>query len=262
MNGIEHNNLQKILKERNHRPYSLPEWPWVTTQRWENVLFLHWQFSPNVLKPHIPKQLQLDLYDAAAWIGIVFFQVKGMRLRSMPALPRLSSFLQLNVRTYVTYNGLPGVYFFSLDVDSKFACLLAKTIYSLPFRRADVKLDRQGDYMNMVYARKKGSFAGEMSCSYAPVSAVFQAQINTFDHWLLERYCLWNIRKNDLWRTDIHHTKWNFQKAEVILHSHSMAGYLHRKSFLDHPLVHYAAMKQALFWLPVKEESLFFEKRY
>ena len=254
MNITEYNSPQKILTKQEHRPYPLPDLPWVSTQRWEDVLFLHWPVSPDVLTPHIPQNLQLDLYEGTAWIGIVFFQVKGMRLRSMPALPWLSSYLQLNVRTYVTCNGLPGVYFFSLNVDSKFACLMAKTVYSLPFRRANMKMDKQGDYINMVSVRKKGQFPEELSCSYTPVSSVFQAQINTFDHWLLERYCLWNIKNNHLYRTDIHHTKWNFQKVEVMIRSNSMVGFEHRICFQDHPVVHYAAMKQALFWLPVKEE--------
>ena len=120
-----------------------------------------------------------------------------MRPRTMPAMPWISSYLQLNVRTYVTYHGMPGVYFFRLDVDSRLACLLAKTVYSLPFRKANMKVDKEGDYINMVSTRRKGRFTEGLSCSYAPVSSVFHAQINTFDHWLLERYCLWNIKKGN-----------------------------------------------------------------
>lgn len=254
MNSIEYTSPEKIVTKRNHRPYPLSDLPWASTQRWEDVLFLHWQVSPHVLSPHIPQKLQLDLYDGAAWVGIVFFRVKGMRLRSMPALPWINSYLQLNVRTYVTYKGMRGVYFFSLDVDSNLACLLAKMVYSLPFRRANMKMDKQGDYINMVSVRKKGQFPEEISCSYTPVSSVFQAQINTFDYWLLERYCLWNIKKNHLYRTDIHHTKWNFQKGEVMIRSNSMMSFERSICLQNHPVVHYAAMKQALFWLPVKEE--------
>lgn len=254
MKIIEYNSPKKILTEQEHRPYPLPNLPWVSTQRWENVLFLHWPVLPKVLAPYIPHKLQLDLYDGAAWLGFVYFLVRGMRPRIMPALPCISSYLQLNVRTYVTYKGKPGVYFFNLDVDSKLACLLAGTVYSLPFRKAKMKMDKQGDYINMVSMWTNGVFTEEMSCSYAPVSSVFQAQINTLDYWLLERYCLWNIREEKIVRTDIHHTKWCLQRAEAILHSNSLAQFLPRTLFEVHPFVHYAASKQALFWLPVKEE--------
>lgn len=250
----ESTSPQKIIAEQQHRPYPLPDLPWASTQRWEDVLFLHWPVSPEALALYIPQQLQLDLYEGAAWLGIVFFQVKGMRPHFMPALPWISSYLQLNVRTYVTYNGCPGVYFLSLDVNSTLACILAKTAYSLPFRKTNMRMDKQDDSIHIVSKWKKESLAEELSCSYTPVSSVFHPKINSLDDWLLERYCLWNLRQGKVFRTDIHHTKWNLQKADATIHSNSIAHVLPRAAFQDHPMIHYSALKQALFWLPVNEE--------
>lgn len=255
MQIIEHKNLKKILMEQEHRPYQLPDSPWVSTQKWEDVLFLHWPVSPKELRPHIPPCLHLDLYDDAAWLGIVFFQVKGMRPRALPSVPCISSYLQLNVRTYTTYMGKPGIYFISLDVNSRLASILARAVYSLPFRAANMKIDKQGNEINMVSVMDHSYRKEGFSCGFTPVSPAFYAKVDSFDYWLLERYCLWSLKRGNLFRTDIHHTKWSLQKAEVIIRSNSMASFLPRKSFLDDPIVHYSALKHALFWLPVREET-------
>ncbi|MBB6443954.1 YqjF family protein [Bacillus benzoevorans] len=253
MNFVEYYNPQEIIKITEHRPNPLPDLPWVSTQRWEDVLFLHWPVSPDLLTPHLPQSLQLDLYDGTAWIGMVFFQVKGMRPRLLPAVPFISSYLQLNVRTYVTYKGRSGVYFFRLTVDSILACFLAKTWYSLPFMMAEIKMDSQGDDIHMVSKRKIGKFEERMSCSYTPEASVFHTQMNTLDHWLFERYCSWNMRQGTLLRIDIHHTKWNLQKAAAVIRSNTVTDFLTAKISQNNPIVHYSSAKQALFWPPVKE---------
>ena len=78
------------------------------TQRWGEVLFLHWAVEPSVLQPHVP--LELELFDGRAWLGVVAFEMTRNRLFGLP-LPRV---LEVNVRTYVK----GGVYFLSLDASS------------------------------------------------------------------------------------------------------------------------------------------------
>ncbi len=94
--------------------------PWLLTQQWHDVVFLHWPIQPHELQQHMPKELKLDLYEDTAWLGIVLFKVKGNRFRFMPPIPKMNSFLQLNVRTYVTCRERKGIYFFSSDVSSTF----------------------------------------------------------------------------------------------------------------------------------------------
>nr|WP_295969965.1 DUF2071 domain-containing protein [uncultured Bacillus sp.] len=253
MKRLESNEPKYIITTVEHRPNPLPDTPWSSTQRWKDVLFLHWPVSAEWLQPHIVPGLQLDLFDGTAWIGLVFFQVHGMRPRFMPPIPYLSSYLQLNVRTYVTNKDKPGVYFFNLDVNSGLAAFLARVVYSLPFRKAEMKQCQQGDFVDITSVKKNMQVEERLSCSYTPVSSLYCARRNTLDYWLLERYCLWNIKQGELFRTDIHHTQWNLQQAEVILLFNTMAHFLPSFIFDCHPLVHYSSAKQALFWLPVKE---------
>src|SRR4051794_11874927 len=102
------------LAERAHRPWPVPEAPWVMGQTWEDLLFAHWPLPVDVLRPHLPDALPIDTYDGHAWLGITPFEVLGLRVRGTPPIPRLSRFPELNVRTYTTLGGKPGIWFFSL----------------------------------------------------------------------------------------------------------------------------------------------------
>src|SRR4051812_5845616 len=104
-----------ILKHTGHRPWPLPSGPWVMKQVWEELLFAHWPVSPEIIRPFIPGGINLDTYNDQAWLGIVPFRMSGVRPRLLPAVPWLSAFPELNVRTYVTVDNKPGVLFLSLE---------------------------------------------------------------------------------------------------------------------------------------------------
>ena len=103
--------MQDILKSTGHRPTPLPKRHWAATQRWNDLLFAHWPIAPEAMRPLVPPELSLDLFDGLAWIAVTPFHMSGVRARWLPLLPGLSAFPELNVRTYVTYGGKAGVYF-------------------------------------------------------------------------------------------------------------------------------------------------------
>ena len=110
--------MHRALTEIAHRPWPIPPGPWIMAQSWHNLLFAHWPIDAarlRTLRPLIPAALEIDTFDGEAWIGVVPFRMSGVRLRGTPALPTLSAFPELNVRTYVKRDGKPGVWFFSLD---------------------------------------------------------------------------------------------------------------------------------------------------
>ena len=94
-----------------HRPWPLPRSPWLMTQSWHNLLFAHWPVDAQLLRAKVPAGLPLDLYDGQAWIGVVPFRMTNVAPRFVPSIPFISEFAELNVRTYVTVGGKPGVYF-------------------------------------------------------------------------------------------------------------------------------------------------------
>ena len=87
-------------------------------QKWHDLLFAHWPRAPDKIRPLVPQELELDLRDGSAWFAVAPFWMSGIRARLAPPLPFFSKFCELNVRTYVRYKGVPGVYFFSLDAAS------------------------------------------------------------------------------------------------------------------------------------------------
>ena len=97
----------------------------------------------NMLRPLIPDPLAIDTYDGLAWIGITPFTMWGVRPAFTPPLPSLSEFHELNVRTYVHLDGVPGVWFFSLDANNAVAALGARVAFHLPYFNARMSLERR-----------------------------------------------------------------------------------------------------------------------
>src|SRR5215208_3559497 len=112
-----------------HRPWPPPQQPWVLAMHWHDLLFMHWPIESATIRRHIPATLTIDTFDGMAWIGVVPFRMQGVRPRLVPALPGLSAFPELNVRTYVSAAGKPGVWFFSLDAGNPLAVEAARDVF-------------------------------------------------------------------------------------------------------------------------------------
>ena len=122
-------------------------------QNWGKLLFMHWAIDAELLRPLIPSQLSIDTFDGHAWIGVVPFTMWGIRASFLPAIPGTSAFHELNVRTYVHFNGVPGVWFFSLDAANSLAVWGARTFYHLPYFNAEMSLEQEGKTIN--YSSKR-----------------------------------------------------------------------------------------------------------
>ena len=105
---------------------------WSVAMCWRNLLLAHWPVRAHVLRPLIPAPLEIETFDGWAWIGIVPFHLT-IRYRFMPFG---LSFPEVNVRTYVRCGNESGVWFLSLDADSRLAVAVARHQYALPYHRA------------------------------------------------------------------------------------------------------------------------------
>ena len=133
-----------ILFATAHRPWPAPMAPWIMTQRWNDLLFLHYALAPELIRPLVPDVLTLDTYQQRAWVSVTPFWINHLRPPGIPSLPWLSHFAEINVRTYVTRDGKPGVYFFSLDASHLSAVWGARVFYRLPYWQAAMKLKGRG----------------------------------------------------------------------------------------------------------------------
>lgn len=222
-------------------------------QEWHDVLFLHWPVFPNDVREHIPPELELDLYNDMAWIGLVFFRVKGNRLRFIPPIPGIKSFLELNIRTYVTYKGRVGVHFFNLDASNSLIVKITTFGNFLPYRDAQIDLTRRGDIFTVRSRCEEGQAVPETFITmFEPKPGLIES--DQFERWLTERYHLWTKVSDRLFRTDISHSPWVLQKVAGKIHENTMASFIKRDCLKGQPIAYYSKWKKAHFFLPVIEK--------
>ncbi len=225
--------------------------PWVMTQRWNDLLFLHYAVSPGLLRPLIPDVLELDTYQGSAWVSITPFWISHLRPPGVPSLPWISHLSEINVRSYVTYEGRPGVYFFSLDASNLSAVWGARVFYRLPYWQASMKVEGRGEAMLRYRSqRAHGPKPAELRLSYGPVSRAFRTHSGSLPHFLSERYCLYSYNRKRLYRGEIHHLPWELQEATVELELNTMAqtAGLHLPSEAD--VAYFSRELKVLFWPP------------
>ncbi len=223
--------------------------PWVMRQTWWDLLFAHWPIPSSRLRPFVPGQLPLDLHDGWAWVGVVPFAMTDVAPRGMPAVPWLSAFAELNVRTYVSLGGRAGVYFFSLDAERLAAVAAARALFGLPYFHARMSIER-GDRIQYRSRRRNGD--AEFVASYGPGGATFVAGPGTLDHFLTERYCLYTVNGGRVSRLDIRHAPWRLQPAVAEIQRNSMldaAGIIQPQTA---PVLHYAARQQMVAYWPAR----------
>lgn len=200
-------------------------------QTWEKLLFLHWSVPSEVLRPHLPEGLRVDTFQDRAWIGITPFTMRDVRPPLLPAIPRVSETHELNVRTYVHWNGVPGVWFFSLDASNPLAVAGARLAYHLPYYQARMK--RAGAVEKSAFGRDEtlhfsstrshpGAPAAHFEASWKGGPALPLLEPDTLDFFLIERYLLFSARKGQLYQARIHHSPWELREADLKAFSSSM----------------------------------------
>jgi uncharacterized protein YqjF (DUF2071 family) len=192
-------------------------------QRWSNLLFAHWPVPPEVLRPYLPPRLELDTYDGQAWLGVVPFTMSHIRPLGLPAVPGLSALHELNVRTYATLDGVPGVWFLSLDATQPLGVWAARTLFHLPYLHARMQLTNTPDGALHATATRthRGEPAATFAASWLPGTALPLAQPGSLAYFLTERYHLYTaghtVRPHQhgtgLWRGRLWHEPWALREA-------------------------------------------------
>jgi uncharacterized protein YqjF (DUF2071 family) len=239
----------RVVTETEHRPWPLPTQRWIMAQTWRDLLFAHWPLDERSVRALLPEPLTIDTFDGTAWLGITPFEISGLRLRGMTPVPRFSRFPELNVRTYVTYGGKPGIWFFSLDAGSAAAVAGARRTYRLPYHQADMTISRSGRRIR--YASVRTSADGTraaLRAEYGPTAAPQAAEAGTLEHWLVERYCLYTVDARErLMRAEIHHPPWPLQPAIASFDENTMTPTGADRAAHD-PLLHFARRQDVVIW--------------
>ena len=216
-------------------------------QTWDDLLFAHWRVSADAVREFLPAGLDVDERDGSAWLGMTPFVVTGLRAHGLLPVPRMSSFRELNVRTYVTRDDRPGIWFFSLDASSHLAVAAARLLYRLPYFHADILFRRSGTRILFDSARDEGT---AFSASYAPRGLAAPAGPGSLEVFLTERYCLYAEHDGRLYRADIHHRPWPLQPVDAEIQLNTMTPASLQPE--GDPLFHYSARQDVLIW-PLEE---------
>lgn len=212
-----------LLRSVDHRPWTVPAGRWVQRQSWLEFPFLHWTVDPDVLRPLVPPELALDLRDGLAWVGVIPFRMTGVTLRGFPDVPGLSAFHELNVRTYVTFGGRPGVFFLSLDANNRIAVRLARRWFGLPYWDAEMSSTVEGD--RFVYRSRRthrGGGEARFAATWEVGGLRGPARAGSLEHWLCERYALYVVRGGRVLRGDVHHLPWPLHDLTVDVTENTM----------------------------------------
>jgi len=236
---------------RAPRPWLAGPGPWVMRMRWDHLLFAHWPVKVQALRDLVPSGLEIDTYEGQAWVGIVPFRMSRTRGRFTPPLPGLSAFPELNVRTYVTAQGKPGVWFFSLDAASKLAVRGARWGYHLPYFDAEMHVDVRGNETRYRSQRTHHNApTAEFVGKYRPAGEVFKASAGSLEDFLTARYCLYAAnQKLQLFRGDISHVPWPLQAAQAEIEVNTMARATEIELPDCKPLLHYASVLDVVGWM-------------
>jgi uncharacterized protein len=221
-------------------------------QSWHNLLFAHWPVDTAMLRPHIPAKLEIDTFEGRAWLGIVPFSMTDVRLRWTPPLPWLSAFPELNVRTYVTMQDQPGVWFFSLDAANVLAVAAARLSFHLPYFHARMKCKEVEGWIRYESQRSyRGAPGADFAARYRGAGEFFEAEPGTLTHFLTERYCLYSAASEGrVYRGEIHHPPWLLQPAEAQFMQNSMAQAAGLILPAELPLLHFSRRQDMVAWPP------------
>ena len=218
-------------------------------QTWGKLLFMHWRIDQNNLRPLIPEGLEIDTFDGTAWIGVIPFTMGDIRALPpfLPAVPGFSSAHELNVRTYVHFDRVPGVWFFSLDCNSAAAVIAARRFYHLPYFDAEIDLKQRGDTIDYLLDRtypRAAHFKGSWNIG----ETVPFSHPGSLEFFLTERYCLYSEHDGRLYRARIFHQPWPLQKATMNAYETTMIESLGLQSPAGEPVLNYAELLDVEIW--------------
>ena len=244
-------NATQTLVPSSTRTWATPRRPWSLRMTWEDLLFAHWPIAPELLRAQLPAGLELDVLNGQAWLGLVPFRMSGVRPRCMPRVPYLSTFPELNLRTYVTAGSKPGVWFFTLDATCRVAVRIARRAFHLPYCDARIQVSRAADgWIDYQSHRTDRLYQpAEFSVRYRSLGPSAAIAKDPLANWLTARYCLYAADGHGgLWRGEINHAPWPLESAEAVFETNTLATAASIELPAVEPVLHFSRRLDVVAW--------------
>jgi len=180
-------------------------------QEWRDLLFVHGRIDADVLRNLLPAGTEVDEFDGSGWVSYVPFGMHDIAFGPLPPVPFLGTFPEVNIRTYVRHEGVPYVWFFSLDIPRVLPVAVARSVFALPYMYSAVRHDRIGSIVTST-TRRRGSRAAAQ-----PVARIgAQTAGDELDAFLTARWGLLSATRRSIVEAKIHHDPWTLHAAELI----------------------------------------------
>jgi hypothetical protein len=251
-----------LLYAVEHRPWLPPDAPWLLSQRWNDVLFAHFPVDPARLRKLVPPEMLLDIYDGSAWMTISPGSISYVRPSGIPPMPGFSFFCGLIVRTYVTMDDKPGIYFLSADAANLSAVWIARLWFRMEFWHAAIRMsgatvnvpkhaDRAIHFSSRrIHGPSSAAGPAGLDVSYVPEGTAEHARPRSLDAFLTERYCTYTRARRNCYRIELHHQPWALQRVSVEFRSNSVTAPLGLEMPMQPSLCHYSRSQKMLLWAP------------
>jgi uncharacterized protein len=232
--------ITEILKQSSHRPWELSNNPWKYYQEWNKAIFLHWKVDVNELRKFVPSHLEIDLFENEAWVSVVIFTMEKIRPKHFPPFSPITTFEEINIRTYVKYNGKSGVYFLSIEASNLLSCKIAKALSELPYRFSSMKRTLN------THSSSNNKTEDKIEIKFNVLEDIKEK--SEIDKWLTERYALFqDDAKGNINEFEIHHVEWPIFKVDF---SNIELSYDRFSKMIDNKphLTHYSSGVQVVAW--------------
>lgn len=199
--------INEILNQTEHRPWKIPNKNWRFYQEWNRTIFLNWEVDLDELKKLVPEEIEIDLFEGKPWVSLVAFTMEKIRPKYLPYFPPVSNFDEINIRTYVKFKNKKGVYFLSIEGGKLLSCKVSKLISELPYRFSKTKRNLHQ------YSSSNLEFKDELNIEFS-IGKKMEAK-SKLDHWLTERYALFQDTKTSVNAFEIHHLEWEIKELQI-----------------------------------------------
>jgi uncharacterized protein YqjF (DUF2071 family) len=245
-----------LLYSVEHRPWLPPDSQWLISQSWNDLLFAHFAIDPATLRQLVPDALTLDLYDGVAWLTVSPCCTSHLRPSGIPPLPAFSFFPQVSLRTYVTLQGKPGVYYFSVDAANLSVVWFARAFFRMPYWHSAIQISgatihaQHSEEGSIRFHSSRINSPAVIDLAYAPEGNPERARRWSLDEFLTERYCVYSWNRRVYYRTEVHHQPWLLQRSSVEICTNSLADSLALALPPKPDLCHFSRSLKMLAWAP------------
>lgn len=191
----------------------------VLHQEWQELAYFHWPYDPDDVQALLPPAVTVDTFDGAAWIGLIPFEMRNVRVGPTPSIPWLGSFIEVNVRTYVTDpHGRRAVWFFSLDVPRSAIVAVARSVFALPYCWAHANHEaNDSQHRYRIDRRWPVSRAAMAEMDFTVGDRLDLDEVTPLDHFLTARWALITQWRGRLLYGRVHHPRWPLHRVDNVV---------------------------------------------